>query len=163
MPRRVFYSFHYLPDCSRVSQVRNIGAIEENKAAHDNDWDRIKQGGDSAVQRWIDGQLHGRSATVVLIGSGTAGRKWIKYEIKKSWEDGKGLVGVYIHNLKNLAGQQAYRGRNPFEDFNIDGTSLATLVKTYDPPFSDSKLVYSHIALNLAGWIDKACAARSQV
>lgn len=35
MARRVFYSFHYVPDNWRVSQVRNIGAIEDNKPAKD--------------------------------------------------------------------------------------------------------------------------------
>ncbi len=30
MARRVFYSFHYKPDVMRVSQVRNIGALEAN-------------------------------------------------------------------------------------------------------------------------------------
>ncbi len=35
MARRVFYSFHYVPDCWRTSQVRNIGAIEGNKPASD--------------------------------------------------------------------------------------------------------------------------------
>jgi len=28
MARQIFYSFHYKPDVMRVSQVRNIGALE---------------------------------------------------------------------------------------------------------------------------------------
>jgi hypothetical protein len=54
MTRKVFFSFHYRPDCWRVSQVRNIGVIEGNAAVSDNDWQSITSGGDAAVQRWID-------------------------------------------------------------------------------------------------------------
>jgi hypothetical protein len=43
--RQVFYSFHYKPDSWRVSQVRNIGAIEGNKPAPDNDWETISKTG----------------------------------------------------------------------------------------------------------------------
>src|SRR4051794_30761226 len=114
MGRKVFYSFHYAPDNSRASQVRNIGAIEGNQAAKDNDWETITKGGDSAIQRWIDGQLAGRSCTVLLIGANTSGRKWINYEIKKSWDEGKGLVGIHIHGLKDFSGNQSTRGFNPF-------------------------------------------------
>ena len=84
MARGAFYSFHYVPDNWRVSQVRNMGVIDGNKPASDNDWETIKKGGDATMQKWIDGQLSGKSAAIVLIGSKTAGRKWIKYEIKKA-------------------------------------------------------------------------------
>lgn len=50
MARKVFYSFHYIPDCWRVSQIRNIGAIEDNKPASDNDWEEVKKGGDSGIK-----------------------------------------------------------------------------------------------------------------
>lgn len=71
MARRVFYSFHYMPDASRASQVRNIGAIEGNKAATDNDWETVTKGGDDAIKRWIAAQMRGRSCTVVLVGEKT--------------------------------------------------------------------------------------------
>jgi len=84
MARRAFYSFHYAPDNWRASQVRNMGVIEGNTPATDNDWESIKKGGDAAIQKWIDDQMDGKSVAIVLIGANTAGRKWIKYEIKKS-------------------------------------------------------------------------------
>lgn len=60
MARKVFYSFHYIPDNWRASQVRYIGAVEGNQPAKDNDWEAVKRGGDAAIQKWIDGQLEGR-------------------------------------------------------------------------------------------------------
>jgi len=59
MKRRVFYSFHYTPDNWRAGQVRNIGVIEGNRPATDNDWETVKKGGDRAIERWISAQMHG--------------------------------------------------------------------------------------------------------
>lgn len=163
MARRVFYSFHYQPDNWRASQVRNIGSVEGNKPATDNDWESVTKGGEAAIQRWIDGQLDGRSCTVVLVGTGTAQRKWIDYEIKTSWNSGKGVVGVHIHNLKNVQGQQSAKGANPFAHFTMDRdkASLSSIVRTYDPPYWDSKSVYSHITDNLSAWIEEAVRIRN--
>ncbi|MGN6507662.1 MAG: TIR domain-containing protein [Tepidisphaeraceae bacterium] len=162
MPRHAFYSFHYKPDCSRAAQVRNIGAVDGNKPASDNDWESIKSRGDAAIEKWIDDQLYGRSCAVVLIGANTANRKWIDYEIEAAWKAKKGVLGVYIHNLKDLDGKQSLKGSNPFAGFNIGGTPLTSIVKTYDPPFSDSKQVYGYIANNLADWFDAAVAIRAK-
>ena len=162
MARRVFYSFHYKPDCTRAAKVRNMGVVEGNKPASDNDWEEIKKGGDTAIQEWIDDQLNGKSCNVVLIGENTAGRKWINYEIKSAWNSNKGLVGVYIQRLKNLDGNQASMGRNPFEDFSIGEkkTDMSSVVKAYNPPYSDSKDVYNYISENLADWIEEAIEIR---
>lgn len=162
MARRAFYSFHYKPDCHRAAQVRNMGAIDGNAPASDNDWETVVGGGDKAIQKWIDDQLYGKSCAVVLIGTNTAGRKWINYEIKKAWDDGKGLVGVHIHCLKDLSGTNCSQGSNPFTGFNVNGTSLSSIVKTYNPPYYDSKQVYAYIKDNLAAWFDEAVEIRGK-
>lgn len=161
MGRKVFYSFHYKPDNWRVSQVRNIGALEDNKPASDNDWETITSKGDTAIQRWIDDQMGGRSCTVVLIGSETASRKWVKYEIKKAWDEKKGVVGIYIHNLKNNEQKQAAKGGNPFETFKVGDKKLSSIVKSYDPPYSASDSVYSHIKNNMEIWVGEAISIRN--
>ena len=161
MARKTFFSFHYKPDNWRASQVRNIGVVEGNAPVSDNDWESITNGGDAAIQAWIDGQLSGRSCTLILIGAATAGRKWINYEIQKSWTDNKGVVGVYVHNLKNQDGNQATKGANPFANTTVDGKALSSIVKAYDPPYSTSTYVYDHIKANLANWVEEAVAIRS--
>ena len=163
MARRAFYSFHYIPDNWRASQVRNIGVVEGNSPVSDNDWEEVKKKGDKAIQEWIDGQLKGRSVTVVLIGEKTAGRKWIDYEIEKSWNDGKGLVGIYIHNLKDSNGKQSSKGSNPFASFTVgkDKKKLSEVVKAYDPPYSTSTYVYDHIKENLEKWVEEAIDIRN--
>ena len=160
MARRAFYSFYYKPDNWRASQVRNMGVIDGNKPATDNDWETVKKGGDTAIQKWIDGQMKGKSVALILIGAKTAGRKWIKYEIKKAWADGKGILGVYIHNLKDKDGNQSDKGSNPFDAYKIGDKSMSDIVKAYNPSYSTSTYVYDHIKDNLADWIEKAIEIR---
>lgn len=162
MATKAFYSFHYAADAWRASQVRNMGVVEGNQPIKDNDWETLTKGGDSAIQKWIDDQLYGRSVAVVLIGKETAGRKWINYEIKKAWQDKKGVLGVHIHNLKNAGTEQSDKGANPFDDFTIDGKKLSSIIKTYDAPYSSSTYVYDHIKENLAAWIQEAIEIRGK-
>ena len=161
MSRRVFFSFHYQPDNWRASQVRNMGVVEGNVPVRDNDWEVIAKGGDAAIRKWINSQMHGRSCIVVLIGNRTAERKWIRYEIEKAWNDGKGLVGIYIHHLKNRASRQALKGKNPFDYFAINGRKLSSVVKAYDPPYKRSRNVYRHIDENIENWVEEAIRIRN--
>lgn len=162
MPRRVFYSFHYKPDNWRVSQVRNIGAIEDNKPASDNDWETVTKGGNKAIEKWIDEQMFGRSCVAVLIGSGTANRKWINHEIVKAWNDQKGILGICIHKLKNSDGRTSEKGGNPFDYVKFsNGMKLSAVVKVYDPPGTDSAAVYRYIKDNIENWIETAIDIRN--
>jgi hypothetical protein len=158
--RQVFHSFHFERDSHRVSQVRNMGVIEGQTVLSGNGWEEVKKGGDTAIQAWIDGEMKGRSCVVVLAGSATAGRKWVNYEVKKAWDDGRGLVGVYIHGLKNLSGYQDTKGGDPFAGFTVDSVSLSSIVKSYDPPYWDSKDVYAFIQNNLESWVEEAIDIR---
>ncbi len=160
MARRVFFSFHYKPDNWRASQVRNIGKVEGNTPATDNDWESVKKGGDAAIKRWIDDQMSGRSCVVVLVGSNTAGRKWIKYEIEKAWNDKKGLLGIYINKLKDVKGNTSNKGRNPFSDFTVNGEPLTKYVSCYTPAGTSSKAAYDDISDNIESWIEDAIEAR---
>ena len=162
MTRRVFYSFHYDKDAWRTSQVRNIGKIEGNKPATDNYWEEVKKGGDKAIQKWIDEQLYGRTCTIVLIGKYTAGRKWINYEIEKSWKEGKGIFGIYIHHLKNEKGEHAVKGKNPFDGWQVGGEPMSSILKSYDPPSTDSKEVYAYISEHIEDWIEEAIDIRNR-
>jgi hypothetical protein len=161
--RNAFYSFHYKPDNWRAAQVRNAGAVEGNSPASDNDWETITSRGDGAIKTWINGQMQGRSCAVVLIGAGTAGRKWINYEIVHAWDNRKGVVGVYVHKLRDSDGAQSRQGNNPFDHITLGGTSnkLSSVVKAYYPPQTSSQDVYAYITNNLAGWIEEAITIRN--
>ena len=113
MAKKCFYSFHYVPDNWRASKVRQIGAIEGSQTVSDNDWEAITRGGDAAIEKWIAGQMYGKSCTILLIGAATAGRKWIEYEIIKTWNDKKGIIGIHIHNLLDRNNKACAKGNNP--------------------------------------------------
>ena len=160
MARRVFFSFHYKPDNWRASKVRNIGKLEGNSPATDNDWETVTKGGDAAIRKWIDDQMHGRSCVIILVGSKTAGRKWINYEITNAWDSGKGLVGIHINKLTDVDGNTAEKGANPFASFNVDGVPLTQLVNCHTPLGSTSTATYKSISDNIESWIEDAIAAR---
>lgn len=157
--RQVFYSFHFDNDVMRVQQIRNIGVIEGNTPVSVNDWEEIKKKGDSAVEKWIDDNMKYHSCVVVLVGEETANRKWVKYEIKKAWNDKKGLVGIYIHNIKCPRSGKCSQGANPFDQFNFEGGGkLSSVVKCYNPNSDDA---YNDIAKNIENWIEEAIRIRN--
>lgn len=160
--RRVFYSFHYSNDNWRAAQVRNIGAVEGNRPATDNDWEKVKQGGQRAIREWIAKQMKGRSCTVVLVGSHTANRKWINYEIIESWDKKMGVVGIYIHGLKDRSDRTSTKGDNPFDHIKFnDGKKLSSIVKCYDPGGHNSTSKYDWISSNLSEIIEEAISIRN--
>jgi hypothetical protein len=159
--KKVFYSFHFDNDVMRVQQIRNIGVIEDNKPVAANDWEEVKKKGNAAIEKWIDDNMKYRSCVVVLVGSQTASRQWVQYEIIKGWNDGKGVVGIYIHNIKCPRNGKCNQGSNPFDNitFNNDGRKLSSVVKCYNPNSYDA---YNDIADNLENWIDEAIAIRGK-
>lgn len=166
MARKVFYSFHFDNDSWRASQVRNIGAVEGNKPVSSNDWEEVKKKGDDNIKKWINDQLNGRSCTVVLIGSETASRKWVKYELERSWDLGKGLIGIHIHKLLDSNSKPSDKGANPFKGYtiNVDGKIIDfhTIVPCIDPDGRTSTEVYKTISDNLANWIEDAIKIRAK-
>ena len=160
--RQVFYSFHYIPDNWRAAQVRSIGVIEGNKPATDNDWETITKAGDAEIKKWIKGQMKYRSCTVVLAGNKTADRKWINYEIVESWNAKMGVVGIYIHGLKNSEGKISKKGNNPFDyiSYGDTGKKLSSIVKCYNPSGTNSKERYDWISKYLSDAAEEAIKIR---
>lgn len=178
MKRQVFYSFHFANDFWRVQEVRKMGAIEGNTPVSVNEWEEVKRKGDENIKRWINSAMNYRSCVVVLAGRFTADRKWVNYEIERAWKEGKGLVVVYIHGLKDNNGNQDLQGKNPLQYFCIDKTfnyiahhekpadgneiNLAKVCKSYNPPYSTSTYVYSYIKDNIDSWCEEAIRIRNQ-
>lgn len=152
----VFYSFHFDNDVFRVQQVRNMGVIEENTPVSPNEWEQIRRKGDASIQKWIDDNMAYRRCVVVLVGSDTANRKWVQYEIKRAYDSGKGLFGIYIHNLNCLKNGRCGQGRNPFDGFTINNgqQKLSSVIPCYDPGYD----AYKYIAANMQNWVAGAIA-----
>lgn len=139
MARRVFFSFHYERDIWRANVVRNCWVTQDREAAGFWDaslWEEAKKQGDEAIRRMINRGLDNTSVTAVLIGAQTAGREWVKYEIKRSVERGNGLLGIFIDGIKDRYGRPDLRGDNPFDGFYFDRNGrrvyLSAIYPTYD-------------------------------
>ena len=163
MVRKCFYSFHYKEDVTRVASIRQIGTIEGNRPTTDNNWEKITSGGEEAIKKWIKEQMRGKSCTIVLVGSKTANRPWINYEIKESWNSGMGVVGIYIHGLKNLNSETSLKGDNPFDyiKFEDNEKKLSSIVKCYNPTGTNSRDRYAWISNNLAQVVEQAIQIRN--
>ena len=163
--RQVFYSFYFDNDVFRVMQIRHIGSIEGNNPVSANEWEEARKR-PGAIEKWIDENMKYRSCIIVLVGEETVNRPWVKYEIAKAWNDKKGLLGIYIHSLKDpryssnppLYGK-CRQGQNPFDQFKFDnGRKLASIVKCYNPSATDA---YNDIAQNIESWIEEAIRIRN--
>jgi hypothetical protein len=114
--RRVFFSFHYEQDIWRATNVRNAGKVDATAAAGWDDaslWEKAKRDGDAEIKRLIGDGLKDTTVTAVLIGTETASRPWVTYEIEQSVERGNGLLGVHIHGIKDQDGHRSRRGKVP--------------------------------------------------
>jgi hypothetical protein len=166
MTRRAFFSFHYQRDIWRVNQVRNSWVVrpsEQEAVWYDASlWEEAKKKGKLALMKLIDNGLRNTSVTVVLIGAETHQREWVNYEIQESHKRGNGLLGIYIHNLKNMSGLTDSKGKNPFDNFYIEEKQRLSLLSdinrqvyfselypTYDWKINDG---YN----NIGSWIEAA-------
>jgi hypothetical protein len=158
MARKVYFALDYedLTDL-RARAVRNSWVIQKGEAAgfwDTAEWEMARNQDDEAIKRWIDNQLDGTSVTAVLIGTATSERKWVTYEIKKSHEERKGLLGVYLHNIKDGDGNIVSKGKNPFDNLHFLGQSgnkvqLSTIYPSYD-------WVSAQGSNNLWSWVEQA-------
>lgn len=162
MARRAFYSFHYDVDVRRTAMVRNIGVIAGERPATDNGWESVKSRSDDVIERWINKEMDGRTCAVVLVGSETAGRKWINYEIITAWKRGMGVVGIHIHGLNDPLTGTSVKGGNPFSVLTFGTRNFSQIVKCYDPDGFDSKARYAWIEKYLDAAIEEAISIRKK-
>ncbi|ELM3617456.1 TIR domain-containing protein [Aeromonas sobria] len=159
MARKIFFSFHYERDVRRIVQVRNSWVVrrkEEAQPFYDKaEFEEAKRrvGG---IEKWIEDQLKGTSVTVILFGAETYDRKWVRHEIKRSYELNKGMLAIDIHRIKDPQKGSDIQGKNPLDYWSIEKNGRKVLFSemyaTYDWVNDDG---YN----NLATWIEKAAKA----
>lgn len=163
MTRRVFFSFHYDEDINRSMIVRNSWVTQGKEAAGFIDkaeFEKIKRNGENAVCKWIDKQLEGTSITIVLIGKETLNRPFVQYEIIKSIERGNAIIGIHIHNLRDMITQRTTVKGNPHTiiGYYNDGTPA------YFDYICDD--LYDYLEdngyYNLGSWIEKAALKKGK-
>lgn len=157
MARYAFFSFHYKNDVWRANQVRNCWVTKDNTIAAGfidaADFEKVEKEGDAGIKKWIDKQLEGTSVTVVLIGSDTSNRPYVQYELQKSYSRGNGMLGIYIHNLKDKDGNVSTKGSNMFGEIGKDSNGTAIYFSTEYPCYD---WVNDDGYNNLGKWIEAA-------
>ena len=120
MARRIFFCFHYEDvKTFRANVVRKHDLTKDN--AQDagffdaSIWEDAKRHGDESVKRLINSNLENTSATCALIGTETWSRRWVRYEILKSYDRGNLLFGVHINSVPDKYRQTFPPGLNPFD------------------------------------------------
>lgn len=159
MARKVFFSFHYERDVRRVVQVRNSWVIRpggEAQPFYDKaEFEEAKRRS-GGIEQWIEDQLKGTSVTVILFGAETYDRKWVRHEIKRSYELKKGILAIDIHRVKDPQKGADIQGKNPLDYWFIERNGrkvyFSEMYETYDWVNDDG---YK----NLASWIEKAAKA----
>ena len=158
MARRVYFAFHYQNDISRVNVVRNSWLTHPNRETSgffdSSLWEKAKKSGDSAIKRMIQDGLNGTSVTAFLLGSQTAWRPWVRYELEESYNRGNGMLAIRINGIKNLQGLTSVGSPNIFETFwttNALGQRqfFNSLYRIYDWVLDDG---YN----NLGSWVQQA-------
>ena len=149
MARRVFFSFHYEPDVHRAQVVRNswvTKADREDAGFFDASvFESKKRTSDDALKRFLRDGLSGSSVTCALTGNQTAWRRWVRYELLRSFVDGRGLISITIHNIANLQKQVAVAGANPLACLGGEIKDGTLLFKEHD----GSKWVWSSDVPNM--------------
>lgn len=157
MPRKVFFSFYYKGDIRRVVQVRNSWRIRSQGDTQPfldrAEWESLKRNNPKNIESWIERQLAGSSVTAVLYGTDTYSRPWVRHELLRSYQEGKGILAIAIHNVRDPQLGTSSPGQNPlsYVNVNVNGRSVAlsSLYRTYDYVRDDG---YN----NMSRWIEEA-------
>jgi hypothetical protein len=74
-----------------------------------------------------------------------------------------GVVGIYIHGLKDSDGNTSMQGSNPFDyiGYANTGRKLSAIVKCYNPDGTNSQERYDWIKKYLSGAVEEAVTIRS--
>lgn len=150
MAKRVFFSFHYEDvKTFRANVVRKHDLTKESRVDAGffdaSIWEDAKKSGELALKRLINTNLENTSITCALIGTETWRRRWVRYEILKSYDRGNKLLGVHINGVKDKNQQTFPIGRNVFDYLgfviNHDGTT-----QTYYEHDGNDWKVYTDLA-----------------
>jgi hypothetical protein len=106
--------------------------------------------------------------TAVLIGEHTAQRRWVRYELQSSLARGNGIVGVFIHGIKNQNQEESSEGRNPLDDMTVrvQNAFLGFVVEEEKPLSQVFKTYYwrrDEGNVNLPAWIEEAAEQAKQL
>ncbi|MBI5541244.1 MAG: TIR domain-containing protein [Bacteroidia bacterium] len=136
MPRNVYFSFSYQDVIDfRANVVRNSGKFRK-KGEEFRDlsiWEEAEEKKVKKIKALVEAELKGSSVNCVLIGSDTYSRRFVRYEIMKSFEANKGQVGVGINWIKDKYGnKKLWAGENPFDYLAVKISKDGKIIELFE-------------------------------
>ncbi len=159
MAKRVFFSFHYEDvKTFRANVVRNHWLMKDDRRDSGffdaSIWEDAKLHGDTSVKRLINTNLENTSSTCVLIGAQTYMRRWVRYEIMKSYDRGNTLFGVHISGIKDKNQQVLFNGKNPYDYLGFVVSSNGTEFQYYEHNGTDW-IIYNDLPPKSVSGVDR--------
>lgn len=136
MARHVYFAFHYQDVIDfRANVVRNRGKLRSGTdiARDGSIWEDYPIKKVKAIKGLIDDALKGNSVTCALIGTETYDRRWVRYELVKSFTENKGLLGVGINWIKGKDGKiKFWPGENPFKYLGLKVSKDGKIIEFFE-------------------------------
>lgn len=112
-----FFSFHFSHDFDRINKVLDIWSGYENMSAtpfiSTPQLMEMMEKGLAGIFDWVNEELAKADVVIVLIGSQTAKRYFIQYEIQQAILQKKPIYGINIHQIPNKLGEVEQEGNCP--------------------------------------------------
>lgn len=152
MARKVFFSFHYEDVKSfRVNVVRNSSIFKSSndtsRVIDASMWEEARLKGTTNLKQLINSNLKGTSVTAVLIGSSTHSRRWVKYELVKSFVKGNAILGIHLNRIRQrTTGTITKKGLNPLERLAVyvpDDYRTLTFLELVDGQWQEFALYHT--------------------
>lgn len=163
MARRTFFSFHCQADVIRAWVVRNSwvtkitqGEREDAGFFDSSVFEAAQCASDDALKRFLREGLKNTTVTCVLVGAETTLRRWVRYEIFRSFMRGNGLFAVHVHTIAGFNKLPAAKGSNSFDNvaFTVDGDQLRFkeyMANGWQPARDVGSMPLNDVAYNLGG------------
>ena len=138
MYKKAFFCFDYQDTIDmRVNIVNNQWLSDSTRESKgfipQEKWFRAQQLGDEAIQSILDEEIVDSSVTILLIGTDTFSKKWVRYCIFKSLSLGHRVIGVHINSIQAKDNEIKELGMNPFDfmaiKYSEDGTEVELIEK----------------------------------
>jgi hypothetical protein len=133
MARRVFFSFHYDRDVQRAQVVRQSWVTKPDRETagffDSSVFEATKRTGDAPLKRFLDDGLSGSSVACVLYGAETVWRRWVRYELLRSFLEGKGIFGVAVAGIAGWDQRADIQGPNPLAYLGYEVSQNALRLK----------------------------------
>jgi hypothetical protein len=135
MARNIFFSFAYNDVKNfKVNVVRNSWLINNSAETFVDGsiWESEKTKGPTVIKNLIETGMNKTSVTSVLIGEETANRRWVNYEIVKSFDKGNGILGIHINRIRGREQVISSRGLNPLDRLGFQISNDGKKIQFYE-------------------------------